>query len=613
MFGEKKIKQAIVRCLISLVVGFVVSYSVFYILNYYHLAMDSEAVMIFLDVYTRLSVLQMSIVFVLFLWLNFLTASVLLSSLVLIVLSFIIGMGSHLKLLYRGEPAYPSDIYFLKDVLFFVDMIDGKTIALIVGAILLVLLSFIFYFKKRKKKHYSKKVWLLRISGFVALSVMLVYIYNFNTPGNKVKAMFNDYTSWISYSQDENYKQNGVISGFLYNLKSPALDRPEDYSKARIEEIVEKYEKLASEINQTRTGSLEDVNVIYIMNETFSDLHRLDGFEVTGGDSLQNYREAVLNHRHGQALSQVYGGGTANVEFEALTGISMEPLLGNISIPYIHMSDQIKQLPSITAYAKAANLYLTAIHPHNSTMYKRIDNYKTMGFDQLLFRDDMTFTDQIDRSPYISDEAAYQEVLKVMADTEEKDFIHLVTMQNHMSYAGKYDDVEFEVTGLPKNDEAEHYLKGMQYSDIATSELFDAFDKMDEKVIVVFWGDHLPSFYGQEIVDLNGYLAMHETPLVFYSNFSDESGDIGTISPIYFINHLLEITGANVKPYVAMLDKLEQALPAFEKTFYLERESGIQTKRGDLKPSTQLLLEEYDLILYDITTGHNYAKTYDFY
>ena len=294
MFGEKKIKQAIVRCLISLVVGFVVSYSVFYILNYYHLAMDSEAVMIFLDVYTRLSVLQMSIVFVLFLWLNFLTASVLLSSLVLIVLSFIIGMGSHLKLLYRGEPAYPSDIYFLKDVLFFVDMIDGKTIALIVGAILLVLLSFIFYFKKRKKKHYSKKVWLLRISGFVALSVMLVYIYNFNTPGNKVKAMFNDYTSWISYSQDENYKQNGVISGFLYNLKSPALDRPEDYSKARIEEIVEKYEKLASEINQTRTGSLEDVNVIYIMNETFSDLHRLDGFEVTGGDSLQNYREAFL-------------------------------------------------------------------------------------------------------------------------------------------------------------------------------------------------------------------------------------------------------------------------------------------------------------------------------
>lgn len=527
--------------------------------------------------------------------------------------ALIIGIVSYFKMGFRGEPIYPSDAAFLKDISFFIEIVDFKAIVIIIIGIVLLITISLLYFKFRTKKNLSKFTKGFRVIGLIIVSLMLLYVYQFNSPNNKVKAAFNEYVNWISYSQEKNYTRNGFVSGLLYNLKSPALERPKDYSQERIEEIVIKYSKEAKAINNNRNGIIDDINIIFIMNETFSDAQRLDGFTINGGDPLENYREFSQDHMHGQVLSQAYGGGTANIEFEALTGISLEPLSGNISIPYIHLSDKLNLLTTITDYAKASNHYLTAIHPHNSTMYKRIDNYKTFGFDQMRFKNDMKYTDVIDRSPYISDEASYKEVMDVMNNTDKKDFIHLVTMQNHMRYSGKYDNVEFKVKGVPETAEAENYLKGIQYSDIALKEYLEELDSYDEKVMIVFWGDHLPSFYGNKLVELNGYQKMHETPLMFYTNFIDDKKDIGTVSPIYFINYVLEIADAKVSPFIAMLERMKQVLPAFEKNFYLERETGVKNSRDELKHSTQLLLEEYDLILYDITTGKNYSKDLRFY
>ena len=605
--------MGLLQFLITVSIGFVGSFLAFLILQYFHLSMDFKAVTEFLDIYTKLSILQIIIIFLLFLWIYFILYSNFFSFLLLSVFALIIGIVSYLKIEFRGEPVYPSDVAYLKEISFFKEMVDMKTVLIIIIGIVLLIASSILYFKFRKKKNSSKFIKGFRVVGLIIVSLVLVYIYQFNSQGNKVKTIFNEYVSWISYNQEKNYTRNGVVSGLLYNLKSPAVDRPEDYSKERIEEIVKKYSKEAETINDSRNGTIEDINIIFIMNETFSDAQRLEGFTINGGDPLENYREFSQDHIHGQVLSQAYGGGTANIEFEALTGVSLEPLSGNISIPYIQLSDTLSLLPTITDYAKAANHKITAIHPHNSTMYKRIDNYKTFGFDEMRFKDDIKYTNVIDRSPYISDEASYKEIMDVMDNTDEKDFIHLVTMQNHMRYSGKYDDVEFKVEGVPETAEAENYLKGIQYSDIALKEYLEELDSYDEKVMVVFWGDHLPSFYGNKLVELNGYQKMHETPLLFYTNFIDEKKDIGTISPIYFINYVLELAEAKVSPFVALLEKMKQVLPAFEKNFYLERETGVKNSRDELKPSTQLLLREYDLILYDITVGKNYSKTLGLY
>lgn len=558
--------------------------------------------------------LESSIVFLVFLWFLFFFNSKWAASILVIVFSFVLGIATQQKSIYRGEPLYPSDVYFLKDFTFLFDMVDiWVVLSIIIALIIVFVFMIVIFFKQRKSnKKRDNKCLVLRIAGLIVITVVLGYVYQFNQPDNKVKDLFNNRVSWISYSQEANYSQNGVVSGLLYNLQSPAVDRPEDYSQEAIKKIYDKYVKEAQNINSDRDGSLEDVNVIYVMSETFSDPLEIEGIKISN-DPIPHFRNLTSQNIHGKSFSQGYGGGTANIEFEALTGISIEPLATNITTPFIQLSGQIGEFPTVLDYFENYKHELTAIHPYNTTMYKRLENYNSIGFDNSIFQEDMTYSENIDDNTFISDESAFNEVIDVLNKTQEKDFIHLVTMQNHKPYVNKYSHVDFEVSGAPYNLEVSHYAQGLQYSDNAFKSFLDKIDNLQEKTIVVFWGDHLPSFYGKELFDLNGHVTMHETPLLFYSNFEKDNIDIGTISPMHFFNHVLSISGEKVTPYTAMLQRMENILPALEKGFYFERETNIKNERTQLKPSTQLLLEEYDLILYDITTGENYAEKIGFY
>lgn len=605
-------KKNIKFIVVGILVGAALSLASVFFLQLSHFQFDWERTVAFLDYQTRLNVLQAGIVFIVFTWFWLLTRSITFSSCILLFLAIIFGVATQQKMVYRGEPLYPSDIHFLKDFTFLLEMVDIGVVIGIGFLFVFLIGSLILFFKKRQKSTMTRPMKVVRWFSFVLVTLLLFYVYQFNQPGNKVRAIFNDHLQWIPYSQERNYTENGVVSGILYNLKAPAVNRPEDYSKEKIQELYNKYAQEAEMINATRESNLDEYNIIFIMNETFSDPMRIDGVSISE-DPMPLYREWEQDHKSGQSFSQGYGGGTANIEFEALTGVSIEPLASNITTPFIQLSNQLKTMPTITDHVQAAGHHLTAIHPYNTTMYKRLENYELLKFDSFIFQDDMTYTDRIDENTFISDEAAYREVLDILTTTEEKDFIHLVTMQNHKPFVHKYEDVEFEVTGAPYNLEVAHYSKGIQYSDQALDQLLQELDAFDEKTMVVFWGDHLPSFWGKELFDLNGHVRMHETPLLVYTNFSDDSRDIGTISPIYFITHVMEAVGEPVTPFVALLEKMQQELPAFEKGIYLERETGLKFEREELRPYTQLLLHEYDLILYDITTGRNYSQELNFY
>ncbi|UJF15234.1 sulfatase-like hydrolase/transferase [Jeotgalibaca sp. MA1X17-3] len=606
------IKNKWMQCTLTLIIGFAASFLGVFLLQYFHFQLDFEKTIEFISNQTRLNFMEAGIVFLVFLWSYFLSGSRWLSSFMIILFSFILGIASQQKLLYRGEPLYPSDAYFLKDFRFLLTMVDAGILTAMATILVLLTAAIVYFVKKRKKEKISKNWFIVRMAGFVIISFALFYVYQFNQPGNKIKAAFTNRVSWISYSQERNYTENGVVSGLMYNFKAPAVDKPENYSKATIQAVYEKYNQEAEKINQERNNSLEDVNIIYVMSETFSDLQKIEGLTISK-DSIPKFRELTKNSLSGEVLSQGYGGGTANIEFEALTGISLEPLSSNITTPFIQLSNQMSKLPSVMDYMAETNHQLTAIHPYNTTMYKRLENYQALGFDSYIFQDDMKYTERIDENTYISDEAAHMEVMDVLKESDGKDFVHLVTMQNHKPFVHKYEEVEYEVEGAPYNLEVANYAQGLQYSDDALQTFLDELDEFNEKTIVVFWGDHLPSFYGDELFNLNGHVTMHETPLLFYSNFTENVEDLGTISPIYFINHLLEMTNTPVKPFSALLHNMEAVLPAMEKGFYLERGSELKNDREELNSETQEILEDYDMILYDLTTGKNYSKELGFY
>lgn len=526
-------------------------------------------------------------------------------------LSFVTGIVTYQKMLLRAEPLYPSDLSMITGFFSLLKMVDIKVILLSVLLLFLLFMSIAAIIKSKKKKDtrfIKKKKWITRIIIFSGTTLLLVHIGNFNQPGNSVKAFFDQYAVWTSFSQQTNYLHNGFLSGFLYNLEGPVINKPDNYSKTTMEELVQKYQNKADEINVMRNSKLADINIIYVMNETFSDPMKIEGITISE-DPIPLTKQLMKDNISGKVLSQGYGGGTANIEFEALTGISIEPMATNITTPFIQMTGKMNSLPSIVNFLTDNGYETTAIHPFNTSMYKRKDVYKKMGFSTFLHEDTMENTEKVENNRYISDESSYKEVINRMDETSNSDFIHLVTMQNHAVYSDKYPNPKFTVNGVPEELEAENYFQDLSYSDKALDGLLNEVKEMSEKTVVVFWGDHLPSIYGDELYNQNGALVMHQTPFMLYSNFSSTTENVDTISPIYFMNHVLEETNSFVSPYYALLMSLEEQLPAFEKGIYIEDGGkSVKTTRDKLSKETWEILKDYELLLYDLTTGSNYVK-----
>lgn len=584
-----------------------------FILQLFQLHFDLEHLSVQLfESKTLLFFLSSGIIVILFLWVMSLVGNPYISFLILLVATILTGFANQQKQLYRGEPLYPSDLAMVRNLPFLIDMVNPLLVFLLIFLVAISITICIFIYKKTYKK-FTMKSLIFRTILFVFTSSILFYTGQFNQPNNYVRELFNINAYWTTFSQQLNYEGNGFIPGFLYNLNAPAVDRPARYSKEKVEQIVNEYSQKAIELNKDRVTPLTDVNILFVMNESFSDPYEIEGMKISE-DPIPNIRKIMKNNLSGKILSQGYGGGTANIEFEALTGISIEPLASNITTPYIQLTSKMSEFPTIVSYLKQHDYTATAIHPFNTTMYKRNDVYKEIGFDHFISESTMKNDKILESNRYISDESAYKEVLDRMNNTPTMDFIHLVTMQNHMDYTGKYPDTEFQAVGSSNDEEAINYYQDLQYSDIALKEFLNDLDSFEEKTMVVFWGDHLPSFYGKKLYDENGLRTMHETPLIIYTNYNKEEKYINTISPIYLLNHVLEKNNAPLTPFQTLLLELESVLPAFEKNIYIENVAEeIKASRSDLAASTLKVLNDYDMVLYDLTTGENYAHELGFY
>ncbi|WP_051237891.1 LTA synthase family protein [Lacticigenium naphthae] len=546
------------------------------------------------------------------LWLFSITRSLLLATIINTVFFLLMGVANQQKIQYRSEPLYPSDIYFLKDINFVLDMVEPIYLVALILIVTFITGVFIYILMSKNKRSADHKYKIFRLVSIIILTYGLFYMSNFNKPGNAIKEFFSNHTSWVMFNQHSNYSKNGVIVGFLFNLKSPAMQEPGGYSEKKVEEIINKYKKQSIATNEDRVTNLDDMNIVYVMNETFSDPLYYDGLSVNQ-DPISDFRNLENFGNISWVYTPAYGGGTANVEFEALTGISLEPLSANITTPYIQLAKEIESYPSILSLVGDKYDRL-AIHPYNTNLYKRKEVYEGLGFDQFLDHHTMEYTERIENNEFISDESAYKEVIKTIEGNQKPSFIHLVTMQNHQPYLGKYDNLLFEVEGTPDNIETAHYMNDLYYSSLALKDFISKLENSPEKTVVFFWGDHLPSLYGDDVYGSNGKTKMHKTPLYMYSNFSEIGAVPDTISPIYFMNHIYSLNNSKVSPYIQLLMSLEEHIPVISNgTYYSEKKSEYYNRREELPVAAQELLNDYDIILYDITTGANYSSKLGLY
>lgn len=518
------------------------------------------------------------------------------------------------KMASRNTPFLPEDLAMSGEAGGLASMINLErflnmlfTIAIIIIITIIVnkISKKIWHFKFSKKQKiaiFIPQIALILICAHF-LNLHTLEIRNLSGKGTFIKVE-NLETSIDFTDQAYNYRTNGFILATISNLQTKTQKQPEDYSKEAVQKIVQKYQKIAEENNKNREKlSDEKVNVVYVMSESFID-PKLGKhlYDYGNKEPIPYTQEIKKSQSSGWAASSEYGGGTANVEFEALTGLSNFFLN---SIPYTSIVPANKDTPSIVKNFNENGYKTIAMHPYNRNMYRREVVYPNLGFQEYKSADGFKNNSKIDNSKYISDESAFNEVLAELKNSQKPEFIHLVTMQNHMPYEeNAYSEHNFSVNAKnganPENAKTiQAYLEGISHSDKAMKNFLSEIEKINEKTIVVFWGDHWPGIYGEMFEKELNKNDIRRTPLFVYSNFKKEKQDLGTSSLIY--NQILALNAFNSKlsPFQYLLSDLREKYPALTKQFVKTDE------KSDI-------LKDFEMIEYDILSGNKYSLG-DFY
>jgi hypothetical protein len=451
------------------------------------------------------------------------------------------------------------------------------------------------------------------LTGTLCL-VSVGYLTNFNTPGNAARNAYEALgAQWKPFSQQRNYLENGFVGGFLYNLDVPGMVAPAGYSEAEMARISARYVAAADRINEQRDpAALDDVNVVMVLSESFSDPTQLRGVHVAE-DPIPFIHRLMRTTTSGRMLAQNIGGGTANMEFEALTGMSMSQFPPQVRVPYQMLVPDYDTFPSAVEWFKGHGHRAVAIHPFTTEMYRRREVYPIFGFDDFVYDQKMRKRSRIEDNLYISDAAAFHEVLWQLESTPEPMFVHLVTMQNHIPFPGKYDDPA-TVTG-PGGESIQdvgQYTRGLTYTDQALEHLIASLERSKEKTVVVFYGDHLPGTYPDDVFEANSPRALRSTPFFVWANFpgpllGQPTLSQPTTSPTHFMDLMLERAGAAVPPYYALLEELRREVPAMDSGILVDGRDRLLT-RSQLSDRAVRLLRDYRLVQYDLSVGKRYSE-----
>ena len=574
------------------------------------------------------------------------------ASIVILAVGIIVAAIEHFKVEIRYEAILPADLGFLGsntgNMLTFIPAGAHVTILVALGAfaVLLALILVLRHFDGRKGRMIRTDNLSLNLTSRLILLLLPILVFALycihvsttDSLANKFSRALGDTPSMWDSVYDA--QRNGPLVAFTRQLNPKIMDKPSNYSEETMKKVAARYQKEAETINASRTNNLTDSTVVYVLSESFSDPSRVPGLK-TNKDSMPNIRKIKAGTTSGLMLSSGYGGGTANLEYMGLSGLSMANFESSLSSPYQQLVPSQHWTPTINQLW-GAPVNSLGYHPYESSMYSRATNYKKFGFSHfytLTGPDVIKYQDKIDESPYVSDKSSYDSALEGIKSGKTNKFIQIITMQNHMPYHEWYENNDYtaeSTTGTPLGDDEqqsiETYQKGVEITDQATQEFLNELDALDKPVTVVFYGDHLPGIYSSASEDDNNSLALHLTDYFIWSNKASSSqgnkaSDAAYSSPNFFVAQAADHMKAKVSPYLAFLTEMHSKIAAMEppvvnkvqgwdripegQNIYLDQ-NGNPMSTDDFDKETKQLLADYKLIQYDITAGKNYLKDTDF-
>lgn len=533
-------------------------------------------------------------IFLLILFFYFLTNNTLFSICLWSGIFYSLAFANSMKIELRQDPVMPSDIALVREVIGIIQGFDATTLQEIQSKIklfVIVLLLTIIVFKNKKMK---KRV---RIAGMAAVFIIGM-IVNHNWYANE-RVYYNYPVLGNIYFSVNQYHSKGFVYCFFHNFNTIKVKKPNNYNSLQYAQI-----EAPPSLQPQQTENLP--NIIMIMGEAYSDMSENKNIDFSNYiDPMENYKKIIAQPDTiaGHIVVPNFGGGTSDTEYDVLTACPTR-YLNNTSPSYDFVRKKFDALPRRLSQIGYDTL---AIHPGYYWFYNRYNVYPYFGFDNFIHLSSFDPHGQ-SKGGYITEEATIDTILETLQQhVQQSDkplFSFTVTIQNHGPYQDKYNetqknfDTDVFLTSKEKNM-LYNYFNGMKDVDKAIGRLLEELEYMEEPVVVVYFGDHLPGFAnGMDFFDILDYdidiegtaeqrLAVYETPYFIWQNESAKNTtkilqnrqeiqlpEQNIISSHYLGAMTMELLGLNgLSPLYDYVNEMRKELPVAANGAFLTGES----------------------------------------
>lgn len=428
------------------------------------------------------------------------------------------GITNGVILSYRITPFTVTDLSLLSSVVSIIpNYLNTVQIILAVAAavalVVALVLVFIFMPKHKQKINYKKS-----IAGVLALSLAMYGVTGLAISQNWVSTYFGN----LNYA----YRDYGFPYCFTNTWLNTGISSPKGYSNEEILNIFTKDEKkdLISAPVSNDNGKRRP-NVLFLQLESFFDPTLVKGLQFSE-DPVPNFRNLEDHYSTGFLTVPAVGAGTANTEFEVLSGMSVR-FFGPGEYPY--KSVLTKKTVETIAYDLKRDGYGThAIHNHRGAFYGRNKVFPNMGFDTFT---SLEYMNSVAKTPknWAKDSVLVDEILAALKSTESEDLVYTISVQGHGQYPTTkvIEDPAVTMSGITVESQAnefEYYLQQVHEMDKFIGDLVKALKKFDEPTVLVMYGDHLP---GLQMINASNLVNndIFQTQYVMWNNIGLKKQD----------------------------------------------------------------------------------------
>lgn len=358
--------------------------------------------------------------------------------------------------------------------------------ATVVVSIVAAFIAFLVIFFIKGPKYQGKRHHVLCP---VAISALIIVGIPITTQAAQNSNIIASYFANIA----QGYSDYGFVYGFSTSVVGRGMSKPDDYSAETIDAIETLVDSSKKETSVTASNA---PNIICILLESFIDPYDVNFLNMSE-DPIPTFHGLEQNFSTGYLTVPVVGAGTANTEFEILTGMNMQ-YFGTGEYPYKTILKQT-DCESIASDLSKIGYGTHVVHNNTATFYSRNNAFSMMGFDSFTSKELMNITEFTPTGSWPTDKVLVNETVKAMNATEnQSDFVYTITVGSHGDYPTEkvIENPEITVSGAADeaaNNQWEYYVNMIRNTDNFIAQLIDAVDKRGEDTIIVMFGDHLPT------------------------------------------------------------------------------------------------------------------------